>query len=353
MRRSFIEAGLGDLSDKVETGARLSAEDGVRLYRHADLHAVGALADRVRRRLHGHRAYYGINRHLDYTNVCTARCALCAFSRDAGAAGAFAHSVEELAAMARAAAEKGCTGIHMVGGGNLSGSGDCLCYALDLGETGKDNDYGSGRIQCYETISAMKTTPVKLKSFTARATPAGVRVRWATGSEKALAGFNLYRRPVSEAGDSASLSSFEKLNPSLIKGQSPYVYDDEGVRDGTRYEYLLEDVDLLGRTHTHGPVLVRAGGDALPVTYWLGQSAPNPARGRATVKFGLAEGFAGRAVVNVYDLSGRRVSTPVDGRFDAGVYEAAIDTAALAPGVYVYRLSAGTFSAAKRMVVVR
>jgi hypothetical protein len=172
-----------------------------------------------------------------------------------------------------------------------------------------------------------------------------------------LAGFNLYRRAVFDnEGPSAqadAVLSYEKLNGDLIKGRSPYVYDDGDVEAGSRYEYLLEDVDVLGRPHTHGPVEVRAGGKALPITYWLAQTAPNPARESTVVKFGLADGFAGRTVIEVYDLSGRRLQTPVDSNYQAGVYEVAIDTASLAPGVYVYRMSAGPFHAAKRMVVIR
>ncbi len=230
-------------------------------------------------------------------------------------------------------------------------------YALDLGTPGKDNDYGSGRIRCYETIAAMQATPVTLKSFTADATRGGIRVRWATAYEKMLSGFNLYRRGVFEnkgaAASAEGPSSYQKLNGTLIMGRSPYVYDDADVEAGHKYEYLLEDVDVLGRPHTHGPILVRAGGKALPVTYWLAQSVPNPARERAVIKFGLAEGFVGRTVLEIYDLSGRRIETPVDDDYRAGVYEVEVDTAALAPGVYVYRMSAGPFRAAKRMVVTR
>ena len=230
-------------------------------------------------------------------------------------------------------------------------------YALDLGTPGKDNDYGSGRIRCYETISAMQATPVTINSFAAEAAREGIRVRWVTSSEKMLAGFNLYRRAVLEGGGASTPAntavSYEKLNADLIKGKSPYVYDDGDVEAGSRYEYLLEDVDVLGRPHTHGPVEVRAGGKALPTTCWLAQSAPNPARENAVVKFGLADGFAGRTLIEVYDLSGRRVRTPVDSNYQTGVYEVAIDTASLAPGVYVYRMSAGPFHAAKRMVVIR
>ncbi len=230
-------------------------------------------------------------------------------------------------------------------------------YALDLGTPGKDNDYGAGRIRCYETIAAMQATPVTLTSFTAETAREGIRVRWATASEKLLAGFNLYRRAMLENGAAAdradSLLSYEKINGALIEGKSPYAYVDADVEAGATYEYLLEDVDVMGRAHTHGPIEARAGGKTLPVTYWLAQSSPNPAREKATIKFGLAEGFAGRALIEMYDLSGRRVQTPVDGSYRAGVYEVAVDTASMAPGVYIYRMSAGPFHAAKRMVVVR
>ncbi len=230
-------------------------------------------------------------------------------------------------------------------------------YALDLGETGKDNDYGSGRIRCYETISAMQATPVTLKYFAAEAAKEGVRVRWATASEKMLAGFNLYRRRVRENGNSAasvdSAHTYAKLNRHLMQGKSPYTYNDWDAAAGSRYEYLLEAVDATGHTYKYGPVLVRAGGKTLPVACWLAQSVPNPARGRALIKFGVAEGFGGRAVIEVYDLSGRRLRTPVDGQYGAGVYEVELDTSTLAPGIYVYRMSAGPFKAAKRMVVAR
>jgi serine protease AprX len=232
-------------------------------------------------------------------------------------------------------------------------------YALDLGDEGKDNDYGSGRIQCYDTIDAMFATPIKLTSFTARAAGEDVRVRWETGgTEELLAGFNLYRRTAAESAGSFSVSSgttetYEKLNDKLVRGHSPYLFADDGVEAGKRYEYLLEVVTLPGRTTTHGPVLVRAGGDVRPVSFWLAQSAPNPARERTVIKFGVAEGYAGRTVIDVYDLSGRRVATALDADLKPGAYEVELSTAGLAPGVYVYRMAAGPFSSAKRIVVAQ
>jgi len=73
-------AGIGDLARKVLARERLSLEDGVRLYK-ADLHAVGALANLVRERLHGDLTYFNVNQHVNYTNICNKLCRFCAFQR--------------------------------------------------------------------------------------------------------------------------------------------------------------------------------------------------------------------------------------------------------------------------------
>ena len=43
---------------------------------------VGELANLVRERHSGNRAYYNINTHLNPTNVCVYRCIFCAFRSD-------------------------------------------------------------------------------------------------------------------------------------------------------------------------------------------------------------------------------------------------------------------------------
>jgi cyclic dehypoxanthinyl futalosine synthase len=68
---------------KVHAGERLSREEGVVLIRDGELLELGALADEVRWRLHSEPVVtYIIDRNINYTNVCTAQCAFCAFYRD-------------------------------------------------------------------------------------------------------------------------------------------------------------------------------------------------------------------------------------------------------------------------------
>src|SRR5207245_9921052 len=71
------------VAKKVLGGERLSREEGVALLRDGDFLELGMLADSVRRRLHPEGIVtYIIDRNINYTNVCTAQCAFCAFYRD-------------------------------------------------------------------------------------------------------------------------------------------------------------------------------------------------------------------------------------------------------------------------------
>ncbi len=107
---------LEPIREKVEAGERLSLADGEVLYSTPDLWTVCELADLVRRRLHGDAAYYNINRHFNYSNVCALSCKFCEFYRKPGQEGAYTRDVEYAKEEARKAVESGATEIHSVGG---------------------------------------------------------------------------------------------------------------------------------------------------------------------------------------------------------------------------------------------
>ena len=110
--------GLDRIRAKVERGERLSLEDGHVLFATPDLHTVLELADLVRRRLHGVNAYYNINRHLNYSNVCALSCKFCEFYRKKGDPGEYTRDLAYIRGEARKAVEAGATEIHSVGGLN-------------------------------------------------------------------------------------------------------------------------------------------------------------------------------------------------------------------------------------------
>lgn len=114
MRRA-TRAGIGDIAAKVFAGTRLDVDDGLRLY-EADLHVVGALANVVRERLHGDVAYFNVNQHVNYTNICNKLCRFCAFQRLPNQPGAYVMSPDEAAAKITAQLGEAVTEVHMVAG---------------------------------------------------------------------------------------------------------------------------------------------------------------------------------------------------------------------------------------------
>jgi aminodeoxyfutalosine synthase len=101
---------------KVEAGQRLSFDDGVFLYDHADLFTLGELANLVRERKNGNFTYYNVNTHLNPTNVCVYRCTFCAFRADLKNPKGYVMTDEQILERAAEAESRGATELHIVGG---------------------------------------------------------------------------------------------------------------------------------------------------------------------------------------------------------------------------------------------
>jgi aminodeoxyfutalosine synthase len=87
---------LDAIRQRVQRGERLSPEDGLELFRHPDVVAVGQLANEVRERRHGDRTYFNRNMRIEVTNVCVASCLFCSFAKlEEGAPGAHTMKLEE------------------------------------------------------------------------------------------------------------------------------------------------------------------------------------------------------------------------------------------------------------------
>jgi len=104
------------IKDKILAQERLNADDGLALYRSADILAVGWLANSVRERMHGDKTYFNVNRHINPTNVCVAACRLCAFGRKKDTPGAYTMALEEAFQTAASGYSEAVTEFHIVGG---------------------------------------------------------------------------------------------------------------------------------------------------------------------------------------------------------------------------------------------
>jgi aminodeoxyfutalosine synthase len=103
---------LGPIWDKVEAGQRLDRHEGLLLFETRDLHALGAMADRVKSRRYGDQVFFVMNRYVNPTNLCVLSCRFCDFARKKGEDGAFEHSIEDVLGMI----QPGTREVHIVGG---------------------------------------------------------------------------------------------------------------------------------------------------------------------------------------------------------------------------------------------
>src|SRR5213592_1696506 len=88
---------IEQIAAKVRSGERVRAEEALDLYRRAPTPLLGRLADEVRARKHPDSIVtYIIDRNVNYTNVCVAKCNFCAFYRPVGSAEGYVLGFEEL-----------------------------------------------------------------------------------------------------------------------------------------------------------------------------------------------------------------------------------------------------------------
>jgi len=107
------------IQDKVLASERLTREEGLELFRTADLLALGQLAQWARRRLNPKPVVtFVIDSNPNYTNVCITDCVFCAFYRKPGAAGGYTLTLEQVMEKVKRSVDLGATTVLLQGGHN-------------------------------------------------------------------------------------------------------------------------------------------------------------------------------------------------------------------------------------------
>ena len=113
----MLSMGIQQLADKIAGGGRLDRAEALDLYLQAPTPLLGRLADAVRARKHPDGIVtYIIDRNVNYTNVCVARCNFCAFYRPVGSSEGYVLGFEEIFRKIEETIVLGGTGILMQGG---------------------------------------------------------------------------------------------------------------------------------------------------------------------------------------------------------------------------------------------
>lgn len=120
---------------------------------------------------------------------------------------------------------------------------------------------------------------------------------------------------------------------------------------------IVWESNRSGKTHLYGmnsAPLYYTGVEArsaVPATFALQQNFPNPFNPTTRIDFTLPS--ASMVSLKIYDMMGREVASIVSEELSAGTHSRQWDASAMPSGMYFYRMQAGSFSAIKRLVVVK
>ena len=108
---------LKTIAHKVLNNERISVEDGVYLFKNANLSYLATLANFVREQKNGNLVYFNRNFHVEPTNICVYTCSFCAYSRlikqrEEG----WELSIEQMMDIIKTYDDKDVTEVHITGG---------------------------------------------------------------------------------------------------------------------------------------------------------------------------------------------------------------------------------------------
>jgi subtilisin-like proprotein convertase family protein len=170
-----------------------------------------------------------------------------------------------------------------------------------------------------------------------------VTLAWSTASETDNQRFDILR-------DGAKVAEVPGAGNSSTRRD--YTWTETGLINGVTYHYALVAVDLNGgRTELATVEAIPSAGAEMVREYALYQNYPNPFNPATSIRFDLVE--AGRVSLKVYNLMGQEVATLVNGEMRAGSHAVTFDASSLPSGIYHYRIEAGSFTAVRKMVLMK
>jgi len=129
-----------------------------------------------------------------------------------------------------------------------------------------------------------------------------------------------------------------------------------------QYKVTAEDNDYKESNYSNTvEILVEGGGfekpiiftenQIIPEQYSISQNYPNPFNPETNIRFGIPKDNFVNLVV--YDIQGQKIITLVNDQLSAGSYSVKFNGTNLPSGIYICKITAGTFSDTKRMLLIK
>ncbi|MCZ7613074.1 MAG: T9SS type A sorting domain-containing protein [Ignavibacteriaceae bacterium] len=177
-----------------------------------------------------------------------------------------------------------------------------------------------------------------------------MELTWSTATETNNSGFEIL---CSTENEDWNKMGFVPGQGTTTETQH-YCFTDNDVKPG-KYQYRLKQIDYDGTFEYSQIVEV-----VIPFVneFSLSQNYPNPFNPSTKIKYEIPASLnpsKGGTLVQliVYDILGREIAVLVNEEKHPGNYEIEFDGSNLSSGIYLYRLTAGGFSATKKLVLLK
>jgi hypothetical protein len=154
---------------------------------------------------------------------------------------------------------------------------------------------------------------------------------------------------------------WEDINNAYVSHDSePLFVIDFGIQGSPREDAEVaftsgEVVDVTGEPYgldySNGSVAFSGDNPALPDDYALYQNHPNPFNPSTEIGFSLP--LPCHVELAIFDITGRQVAVVAEGHYGKGQHSVTWNASGFPSGIYLYRLVAGDFVEAKKMMLLK
>ena len=186
--------------------------------------------------------------------------------------------------------------------------------------------------------------PVELVSFAANVSGKDIILSWKTATELNNKGWEIERAITN--GNNKMWNKIGFVNGAgTTTSPNNYSFADNNVLNG-KYSYRLKQIDLDGTMSYSKTIEVDYQGR--PASFAVG-NYPNPFNPETRIRFEIP--VTSFVNITIFNTIGEKVAVLVNENYEAGVYERSFKAENLNTGIYFYKMTAGTYSITKKMIL--
>ena len=231
-----------------------------------------------------------------------------------------------------------------------SGSkGTCAttCHGSGTGTitvSGFPSSYEPGKSYTVSVQHTGGSTIANFNASTRKGTTSTIAGSFAALSKTALYTVAEYENGIRASSNNIDAATFTWTAPAAGTGTvSLYLSGSQGTKSGPNTKIVLSSTEQSASA-VHET-------NAAPARYGLEQNFPNPFNPSTEITYQLPS--EGHVLLTVHNVLGKEIASVVNGVENAGTHTIRFNAASLAGGIYFYRLQTGSFTAIRKMLLVK